>query len=81
MKKKINVTKRDIQLGEKDNALDCPVALAVKRHLPSRCLQVGSETVTFDCGSIFLPESAREFIHRFDTGKRVKPFSFTLEIP
>lgn len=79
MKKTINVTARDIKLGCKANGEGCPIYRAAKRLkigvtwvYPS-CIQIGKT-------SIWLPQDATDFVYAYDSGKRVKPFKFTIDV-
>ena len=81
----INVTKRDIEQGEKFYSDRCPIALAAKRVF-TRSLAGPSElrfTLVNEQGYsewylVPLPDQAKDFIIRFDRGEPVEPFSFTV---
>lgn len=74
----IYVTPDDIEIGVRRNALHCPVANAMKRHWPSPA--VGNEYCWPTDAAVKLPMSAQRFTERFDAGKPVKPFKFTLKV-
>lgn len=83
-KVRINVTKRDIELGKPGEGEGCPIALAARRHPELKGCAVGlgligTEALGYD--SMPLPEEARRFVVDFDDGRPVAPFSFTLEVP
>lgn len=61
-------------------AFSCPVAHGAKIALPRYDVAVGNFTIFLDHGykDIHLPKSAQRFIERFDAGKPVKPFEFTV---
>lgn len=87
-KKQIKVTADDIKAGCRFSVANCPVARGLRRafrrtvtvdgmqwalHRVSR--QLGSR----DTGPYRdLPKRVKNWIARFDTGKEVKPFSFTV---
>lgn len=82
---KISVTERHIENGEKDSCFNCPIALAAREVFPAHSLP--EVTLNFlwikleDRTERYftLPEEAKEFVIGFDTGKEVKPFTFTLK--
>lgn len=86
MKIEIKVTRNDIRLGERWSCRECPIALAIRRDLgllPNVCgagieLQgvLGNVLLTAAC-----PAEANDFIGDFDSGFKVKPLTFTLDIP
>lgn len=73
----VKVTKRDITSGTKFRADMCPVALALKRSGISDP-HVGMKNVWNRQYRAKLPSEAVSFIHTFDRGGGVAPFSFTL---
>ena len=78
---KINVTKRDIECGVRWDSEKCPVARAARRmqddaRVSNYILCYGPESRQ---RRVELPGVAREFIGRFDAGKEVEPFSFTVD--
>jgi len=82
---KIEITKQDIDSGCKSPKKIihyCPIALAVKRKMN---IEYGISVHQHDISIIAadyqfsyynLPKKAKEFIKRFDAGKKVKPFTF-----
>lgn len=84
MKKLISVTEEHIKNGEPCMCQYCPIAWAIGlackpflfKEVREDCVVV---TETED--RVRLPRSARRFIHRFDSGKSVKPFRFYLDVP
>lgn len=78
----VDVTEDDIRHGEREECRNCPVARAIARATGRAVLVDGDE---FCFASVLvdytLPAAARDFIHLFDTGCNVKPFSFTISIP
>ena len=84
---KIQVTKEDIEKGERGSCEWCPVALAIQRTYGKDKLV----TVDVDSMGIWqdnreqhyqLPQIARDFIHDFDNDRKVAeglgPFSFKI---
>jgi len=78
----IIVTKDDIENGEGNDPLSCPVALALHRHdgLDDACAYHDTCEIWNGKGyvEIPMPKKASRFITRVDDGKAVKPFTFTL---
>ena len=81
-RKLINVTKEDIEFGERGKHCECPIARAVRRAFRTRePVGVRYEEGIFvgDIDSEYMwradatPQLQR-FIKRFDTGKPVEPF-------
>ena len=79
MAMKIKVTEKDIKEGVKFSAKMCPVSLALRRNGVKRPrvyvghIQHGPRddwTVTWN------PYKVEQFILKFDSGKKVKPFKF-----
>ena len=79
----VTVTEDHIARGERGQCSSCPLALAVLDATgltPSVSLRrVLIPGMSGDW--IFLPDKAIRFRERFDDGKKVTPFSFTLEVP
>lgn len=80
MKMKIKVKRRDIWFGKKYSARGCPIARAIYRETGQSAYVAGGN-VQFTGRFIPLPLEAKIFIHDFDGGRAVKPFSFELELP
>jgi len=78
----VQVTLQDIERGLAKNGTECPIALAVSRTTNLWC-RVGQcylivshpEHIVVE---YTLPDSAREFISRFDKHAPVEPFTFTM---
>jgi hypothetical protein len=82
----IKVTPYDIKNGDAGNIFSCPVALAVNRALKDDATsRVGVSTITIvhDGGRHTIVSSSEvcNWIHQYDTRKKVEPCTFTLEIP
>lgn len=84
----IDVTQRDIKLGKKQDACECPIARAARRALGIRQKGLVGVCTTIDIGMdshgnsvrYDIPQKADWFISAFDWGSdsmgMVKPFSF-----
>lgn len=79
---RINVTARDIQQARQarkkadyEACEMCPVARAVRRHDPEATVGYSACVFGKTCD---LPYDAQDFIGKFDIGKKVIPFRFTL---
>lgn len=86
MKKLIKVTIEDIKLGSRINGHWCPVARAVRRKLNNNyhCL-VGDNYIDIYLGGVVtktipLHERVCDFIFDFDTGKKVEPLNFYIDL-
>ena len=81
MKKKITVTQGDIERGIPCRSGECPVSVAMQRAFKSYC-KVGTDyALVFDRNKeVKHSAQVRNFIRRFDAGKKVKPFSFEVEL-
>jgi hypothetical protein len=80
---KISVTQEDIDKGERYHNLQCPIAHAVYRAIGQRWLVGGdalSQKVPFGTNYYILPNSAINFIYRFDKKLPVTPFDFEMKI-
>jgi len=78
---RIFVTAKDIREGAKSACEACPVARAIKRRVTCRVV-VGMGFISFGLkSSVLTPTQVANFIDRFDGGKKVKPFSFLLDVP
>lgn len=82
LKTKIQITKVNIKKGKPLNVQSCPIALAIKRTLKATNLYVADIidfTIKNKIYTAGLPIKAIDFIEKFDTGHKVKPFSFILK--
>lgn len=80
----IEVTEADIQVGQRKNCFDCPIALAVRRAYPEITnpefnISVGVRHGFVGNARFWMPTEAAEFIKKFDAGETVEPFSFQVE--
>lgn len=80
---KIEVTQEDIEKGKRGSKCYCPIALALMRAQPTRCVSVGALTVALDLPRVCLnlPHRVRCWIYDFDSGEAVAPFEFDLDLP
>ncbi len=74
---KIHVTKEDIEKGKQQH---CPINRALRR-LGFRRVYVSCRQCKLRSEWIDLPANAIRFINKFDNGKPVSPFTFTLKVP
>lgn len=76
---KVSVTREHIKKGLRFNYVRCPITLAIREALNTSDVftfhnEVKIKGIWFD-----LPDSARAFIHYFDTKKKpVEPFEFEI---
>lgn len=81
----VEVTEEDITGGVRASACVCPIALALHRQ-GFRGHVVGDKDVIADYAGneaivrYDLPSSAQRFIKKFDTRRRVEPFSFEMTL-
>jgi hypothetical protein len=78
----ITVTESHIKRGKIQDSNSCPVALAL-RSKKYRAVNVDDDSINFVNRSgrdveLDTPKKVSTFIERFDSGKKVKPFSFKL---
>lgn len=85
LKKTINVTARDIKLGERGECRRCPIARAMKRILPRKYQSISAGEFTlrgYNTLRRYLmactPTRAVHFIRMFDAGYEVKPLKFSV---
>jgi hypothetical protein len=79
----INVTKKDILKGERENACKCPIALAIKRKT-KKLASVYNISSIYINGIKYQGDTANDiikidyFIKSFDSGLSVKPMKINL---
>jgi len=75
----INITEEHIAKGVRGDCGRCPVALAMKAAF-GPAVRIRVSVFDYEVHSITreLPEKARRFIHNFDQGTEVQPFSFEI---
>jgi hypothetical protein len=86
MKKvRIYITANDIMLGVRGHGLQCPLARAISRRLGKEIRVLTYAWYRLDDytspNPYPLPLRATQFVKAFDGGRKVAPFSFTLEVP
>lgn len=86
MKTRLNVTKKDIEAGQRKSSWFCPIALAFKRTKLGRVygmrVRVFLDGLYSTSGGrklFALDSKAQKFIKAFDQGKKVKPFVTYME--
>lgn len=73
---KVKILKTHISKGLPNDALSCPIALALEHAYEG--VTVNEDTIELNGLEFKLPAKAKRFIRRFDDGKEVKPFAFEL---
>lgn len=78
---KIKVTQKDIDRGIKGSVFACPLALAASRKIDGPIKvgedQLGDVHLLTHEDDFKLPLKAVKFYYDFDTGRPVRPFTFT----
>lgn len=84
----VEVTEDHIENGTPDDCETCMVALAIKPYLKRNqdfCIDGTHLLLTTENKDnpklIPLPVEVQFFINKFDSGKRISPFTFKLDIP
>lgn len=76
----------DVRLGLRGNLVECAIAQAVRRITGTSHASVDGYGVDVWCEKkqkefqYVLPEEAREFIDRFDSGEEVEPIAFVMTL-
>ena len=83
---KIEVTAGDIERGVPCHAYRCPVGRALARMFKhSVCVGEIDHRLTWRRVGVTkdhpLPPAVARFVHRFDLGKKVRPFTFEVTLP
>lgn len=87
MRIKVQVNNTDIKSGKKCHAKRCPIALALK---PLLKIEYRVDKLQLSKGKIKtyaktkrrkFPLKAQSFIEKFDSGEKVKPFNFYIDVP
>lgn len=82
MRVKIDVTARDIKIGNIRSITGCPVALALKRVVKRNpAIRVSPWDVNVHGADYLFPKKIERFHTDVFDGKPVKPFSFFLNLP
>jgi hypothetical protein len=79
----VRVTKTGIKRGLRKDGSSCPIARALHR-CGMKSVSVCHRRIEYGWSlqhEVRAPAKARRFIRRFDAGKPVKPFTFTLRMP
>ena len=75
---RVNITWAHIRDGIPGSACDCPIALALKDSLLTDSVKVDSDGIYVNNRKFDVDKKDLKFIDRFDNGKRVRPYWFTL---
>jgi len=86
MRKRINITARDIALGQREGASvgrNCPVARAAKRAFHTDKVWVSTHYLYAErvVGLMELPRSATRFMEDHSHGRPTAPFIFRVDVP
>jgi hypothetical protein len=78
----VTVTTEDIVCGERSDCWECPLALALTRAV-GESVHVDKHYISDGGGGWYrdLPSEAVRFQRRFDAGRAVEPFAFTIWVP
>jgi hypothetical protein len=79
----VEVTAEDIAGGTRECAGACPVALALNRHVKEAsvmCINMYWRDEAREYHRAPTPDHVRDWFERFDAGRKVEPFSFTVEL-
>lgn len=71
---------REVGPGPYSAKCQCPIAQAVRAIPPFSEARVYTSVVHAKAKVLQLSRAAQRFIHRFDSKKPVKPFSFNLKV-
>jgi hypothetical protein len=74
------ITPRDIRDGQRRSCWKCPVALSLKRRFPKADIEVDFEEVRVGLKSAEVYRKMEDWMSAFDSGKRVKPTAFCVDI-
>lgn len=75
---RVRVLRRHIEKGRRSSWTMCPVALALRERRGFSHAKVFEKEVENGASRLSVPADAERFIKRFDSGKPVKPATFTL---
>lgn len=76
----IDVTREDIEDGERDSCTSCPVAIAIQRATGKVASVDYGRLELPGCATIRLPDFVEKFTLDFDSGAPVEPFSFLIDL-
>lgn len=80
MRVHVEVTAADIVSGAPESESNCAVAIAMKRTLPGRDIEVWSDAIVIDGQGVKVPPEVVAFIGTFDYYRKPDPISFDLEV-
>lgn len=80
----VRVSRDHIDCGERGEPAFCPIALALREVTDISWIRVSGQEIHWTDNDMNwceadTPRIAREFLHQFDSGERVKPMRFELE--
>lgn len=73
---RISVTADDIKRGKRENTKWCPIACAVRKLGKKKRIYVDQDVITLGSVTYKMPQRAGNFVDLFDSGEKVRPFSF-----
>jgi hypothetical protein len=75
---RIDVNSDDIAKGKRCSAIDCPIAIAIRRAVPNVEVIVGPTEANIGDLRLRLPREIQTWIKKYDAEKYVEPLSFLL---
>ena len=85
MRVRVEVTKNDIRRGRCGDCSNCPIARAVKRATKIQNVNVDEDSISIsnDGQSLYIDSSQKctRFVQKFDSGEKVKPIVFLINVP
>lgn len=82
---RIHVRPHHIAAGKREDCEACPIALALTEATGRQGWEVGDSQAWLWAPMVLrhypLPDVATRFVHDFDAGRPVRPFSFEVEGP
>ncbi len=86
MKRLIDITYQDIEMGDRGCENSCPIALALRHEYKTTNVSVEMEDIPYiyvNGDELDMTSNMRDivetFIQRFDSGQDVKPFTLEVE--
>lgn len=74
----IKVTQEHIDRGVRRSIRACPISLAIKGLFPNREPYVGCHTLLVDNKAYQATDEIKDFVTKFDNGKKVRPTTFKI---
>lgn len=80
MKVQVEMTIEDLVDGRRFDPCRCPVALATRRAIPDRPVNVYGDAIIIGGDEVRLPVVVQDFVARFDDDLGPDPISFEIEV-